>query len=95
MEWGRVRTLTWKSLLICPSGGSGLGNIDETPKKTVEAHLIPAITCRNLDMPPQALTEELSESFKLIHEEDMPFLIREHVRKYQWGCSHATVWKRL
>ncbi len=32
--------------------------------------------------------------FELAHAEDMPFLIREHVRKYQWGCSHATVWRR-
>jgi hypothetical protein len=26
-------------------------------------------------------------------QEDMPFLIREHVRKFQWGCSHAAVWR--
>lgn len=31
--------------------------------------------------------------FALVHEEDVPFLIREHVRKYQWGCSHATIWQ--
>lgn len=31
--------------------------------------------------------------FDLVHEEDTPFLIREHARKYQWGCSHATVWR--
>jgi len=42
----------------------------------------------------QALSESLSIHFSLVHQEDMPFLIREHVRKYQWGCSHATVWKR-
>jgi len=27
-------------------------------------------------------------------QEDTPFLIREHVRKYQWGVSHAVVWRR-
>lgn len=32
--------------------------------------------------------------FELVHQEDMPFLIREHVRKYQWGCSHACVWRK-
>mmetsp|Transcript_15957 Transcript_15957/g.34611 ORF Transcript_15957/g.34611 Transcript_15957/m.34611 type:complete len:342 (-) Transcript_15957:239-1264(-) len=32
--------------------------------------------------------------FNLVEEQQMPFLIREHVRKYQWGCSHATVWRR-
>jgi hypothetical protein len=31
--------------------------------------------------------------FELIHSEDVPFLIREHARKFQWGCSDGTVWK--
>ena len=31
--------------------------------------------------------------FDLAHEEDVPFLIREHARKFQWGCSHLTVFK--
>jgi putative 4-mercaptohistidine N1-methyltranferase len=30
---------------------------------------------------------------QLLEECDMPFLIREHARKFQWGCSHATVWR--
>mmetsp|Transcript_31829 Transcript_31829/g.82406 ORF Transcript_31829/g.82406 Transcript_31829/m.82406 type:complete len:314 (-) Transcript_31829:51-992(-) len=42
----------------------------------------------------QALQEMLQGSFELVHQEDMPFLIREHVRKFQWGCSHGTVWRR-
>ena len=33
--------------------------------------------------------------FVLEEEQDMPFLIREHARKFQYGCSHATVWRRL
>jgi len=32
--------------------------------------------------------------FKLVHEEDTPFLIREHARKFQWGCSRLTAFKR-
>eukprot|EP00798_Chlamydomonas_sp_ICE-L_P012613 gene12613-15841_t len=36
----------------------------------------------------------LSNDFELISQQDMPFLIREHSRKYQWGCSDATVWRR-
>ena len=40
------------------------------------------------------LTAALEGDFKLVHESNMPFLIREHRRKFQWGCSHATVWKR-
>jgi putative 4-mercaptohistidine N1-methyltranferase len=33
--------------------------------------------------------------FELVKEGDMPFLIREHCRKFQWGCSHLTVWRRM
>ena len=36
----------------------------------------------------------LDRDFELLAENNMPFLIREHRRKYQWGCSHVTVWKR-
>ena len=38
--------------------------------------------------------EQLAESFTLIGRKDMPFLIREHARKYQWGTSDATIWQR-
>ncbi len=31
--------------------------------------------------------------FTRLHAEDCPFLIREHARKYQWGCSLLTVWQ--
>lgn len=31
--------------------------------------------------------------FRLLHEEPVPFLIREHARKFQWGCAHATVFQ--
>jgi putative 4-mercaptohistidine N1-methyltranferase len=34
-----------------------------------------------------------SLGFKLVHEENVPFLIREHARKFQWGCSHATIFQ--
>lgn len=33
--------------------------------------------------------------FRLEKREPMPFLIREHARKFQWGCSDGTVWRRL
>lgn len=39
------------------------------------------------------LGEMSSLGFDLVHEEEVPFLIREHRRKYQWGCSHATIWR--
>lgn len=44
-------------------------------------------------MSQHALGERLGPKFTLVHSSDMPFLIREHLRKFQWGCSHATVWK--
>ena len=36
----------------------------------------------------------MSQHFELVAEEEVPFLIREHARKFQWGCSHALVWRR-
>ena len=29
------------------------------------------------------------------HECDVPFVIREHERKYQYGVSHCMVWRRV
>ncbi len=40
------------------------------------------------------LTKFLEPDFDLVRTRDLPFLIREHVRKYQWGVSHASVWLR-
>jgi hypothetical protein len=31
--------------------------------------------------------------FKLVHRENMQFLIREHVRKFSLGVSDGTVWQ--
>mmetsp|Transcript_1798 Transcript_1798/g.2737 ORF Transcript_1798/g.2737 Transcript_1798/m.2737 type:complete len:900 (-) Transcript_1798:1715-4414(-) len=38
------------------------------------------------------MTEDLG--YSLIHEEEVPCLIREHQRKYQYIVSHATAWQR-
>lgn len=40
------------------------------------------------------MAEVLEKDFDLVAQEDMPFLIREHARKFQWGCSNAVVWRR-
>lgn len=32
--------------------------------------------------------------FTLVEEKEVPFVIREHRRKFQWGVSHAIVWRR-
>jgi 2-polyprenyl-3-methyl-5-hydroxy-6-metoxy-1,4-benzoquinol methylase len=45
-------------------------------------------------MTADVMAEVLGKDFDLVAREDMPFLIREHVRKYQWGCSNAMVWRR-
>lgn len=41
------------------------------------------------------LQSELSPAFRLESTRDMPFLIRETARKFQWTVSLASVWKRL
>lgn len=40
------------------------------------------------------LQQHLQESFERIRTLDMPFLIREHRRKYQWSVAQASVWVR-
>ena len=34
------------------------------------------------------------QPLELSHRQDIPFLIREHERKYQYGVSDCTVWKK-
>jgi len=41
-----------------------------------------------------SLRKILSPSFKLSQRRDIPFLIREHARKYQLGIADASVWLR-
>jgi putative 4-mercaptohistidine N1-methyltranferase len=41
------------------------------------------------------LQEILAPDFELVREFDLPFLIREHARKFQWSVSHAGLWRRL
>ena len=40
------------------------------------------------------LTKFLEPDFDLARTRELPFLIREHARRYQWGVSHASVWLR-
>lgn len=40
------------------------------------------------------LKQELSAHFELDLEKDLPFLIREHARKYQWSVALGTRWIR-
>jgi putative 4-mercaptohistidine N1-methyltranferase len=40
------------------------------------------------------LKETLLGAFDLKLTKDIPFLIREHARKFQWSVAQATVWRR-
>ena len=40
------------------------------------------------------LKEILTDEFECVHEDDIPVMIREHARKYQYIVSHLTVWQR-
>ncbi len=42
----------------------------------------------------QGLTAALSEHFALVRTKELPFLIREHARKYQWSVAQASIWRR-
>ena len=44
--------------------------------------------------PRAALTAALAPTFRLVGEADVPLLIREHARKYQWTVADLTVWRR-
>ena len=40
------------------------------------------------------LEAALGRHFQLIATRDLPFLIREHARKFQWSVAEATIWTR-
>ena len=37
----------------------------------------------------------IGNTFQLKHRENVPFLIREHARKYQYGVSDCTIWQKM
>ncbi|MNL69100.1 hypothetical protein D3C87_1939170 [compost metagenome] len=40
------------------------------------------------------LRSMLGDDFELVKEEDVPLVIREHARKFQYIVSHAMLWRR-
>lgn len=42
----------------------------------------------------QVLMDRLHATFEFQRQIDLPFLIREHARKYQWSVSWAGTWRR-
>lgn len=41
------------------------------------------------------LKNAMKGGFDLIADADLPFLIREHARKFQWSVAQGTLWQRL
>ena len=42
----------------------------------------------------EALKAVMGANFELITEEDVPFVVREHQRRWLLGAAHVSVWKR-
>jgi len=42
----------------------------------------------------EALVEALAPAFTLVGMKELPFLIREHSRKFQWSVAQASIWRR-
>lgn len=42
----------------------------------------------------ETLQNKLEDSFSLLRTKDMPFMIREHARKFQWSVTEASLWRR-
>lgn len=41
-----------------------------------------------------AIESALGDVFSLVRQRNLPFLIREHLRKYQWSVAEASIWRR-
>jgi putative 4-mercaptohistidine N1-methyltranferase len=42
----------------------------------------------------EGLKSALGADFTLVRTTDLPFLIREHARKYQWSVAQVSIWRR-
>ncbi|MDH3660570.1 MAG: methyltransferase domain-containing protein [Alphaproteobacteria bacterium] len=86
--------LSSMSRLIKPSGQLLL----VTPFTWLEAFTPPSAWPRHGDGTPMSsaawIEDILGDEFVLEHSEDLPFLIREHVRKFQWAVSLGMRWRR-
>lgn len=38
---------------------------------------------------------EILAGFRLVDRQDVPFVLREHARKFQWSVAEATIWRRV
>ena len=42
----------------------------------------------------QNIKQLLAPDFQLLHRQDLPFVIREHARKFQLGIAEGSTWLR-
>jgi len=87
------RCLTALGALVRPGGGL----IISSPQTWLEAwtpraHWLGATP--ETGSPREALVAALANDFRLVGESDVPFVIREHARKFQWSVADLTVWRR-
>lgn len=65
------------------------------PEYTPEAHWLGGYTHDGTPVRgPEGLQWALAEHFEFLGSEDMPFVIREHSRKFQWSMAFAGLWRR-
>lgn len=50
--------------------------------------------CQEGDSSLAGLHRHLDQDFSLVRTRDLPFLLREHHRKYQWSVAQASIWQR-
>lgn len=60
-----------------------------TPLSWLEEYTPPALWMRGLADVAKALPD-----FELLHSQELPFMIREHRRKYEYIVTQASVWRR-
>jgi len=70
---------TWLS--ECAPSEAWLGG-----KQTAAGTVIPTV---------QTLESILTPAFQLVRIKDLPFLISETIRKYQWSVAEASLWRRV
>jgi putative 4-mercaptohistidine N1-methyltranferase len=75
--------------LVLTSPYTWLGEF--TPKENWIGGFVADGSCRTTL---EGLSALLSAHFDLIRTRDLPFLIREHARKYQWSVAQASIWRR-
>ena len=76
----------YESASASEDGGSAEGSGSASPAPNAPYR-------RSFDAIEAALTSA-EGGFDLVEQSDLPFLIKEHDRKFQWGVSHCTVWRR-